>query len=143
MATQMGPSDTSNCNGVISRWDSYTTPRHETNANGEDQVVFDYPVIENLSGAGCVDGRQGEFVFICDETAVPYKDTDFYQESGSNPCAYHITMRTRYACPNQNIDDDTLSNDGLSGGWIFIIIFCSSLIGYCLVGYLIAGYRTK
>ena len=104
--------------------------------------MFNYPVIENLGGAGCVDGRQGEFIFICDESADPYKSADFYQDPGSNPCTYHTTLRTKYACADANAND-ALTNDGLSGGWTFIIILTAILFGYCLIGYLIAGYRTK
>eukprot|EP00486_Rosalina_sp_Unknown_P012722 CAMPEP_0201597176 /NCGR_PEP_ID=MMETSP0190_2-20130828/193733_1 /ASSEMBLY_ACC=CAM_ASM_000263 /TAXON_ID=37353 /ORGANISM="Rosalina sp." /LENGTH=280 /DNA_ID=CAMNT_0048058009 /DNA_START=10 /DNA_END=852 /DNA_ORIENTATION=+ len=145
MAAQVYTDDYDHCNGVISKYDTQTRPRHEINGNGEDQIVFDYPVVENIYTAGCSQGRQGEFIFICDENAVPYEDVQFYQDGGSDPCYYHTTMRTKYACATGGGgggDGGESTTSGMSGGWVFIIILICLISVYCIVGYIMGGVKS-
>eukprot|EP01084_Bolivina_argentea_P178563 308632_1 len=133
-----------NCNGIISAWDSHTHPRHETNEDDEDVLVFSYPVFPpQTSGDGCFGGRSGEFTFICDENAIPYEPGDFYQNQidENGVCAYFATIRSAYACAT---DPQVISsNNGLSGGWIFCIAFMCFVAFYCIAGCLINGYKRK
>ena len=153
LAAQMFSEDNS-CNGVISKWNNGATkPHHEINENGEHQIVFDYPKVDNIFSAGCggeEGGRYGEFIFICDENVETYSDVQFWQDdhSGDDPCYYHTILRTKYACciecggGGDDGNDDEL-NDGLSGGWIFIIILICCLSIYCIGGYIMNGMKSK
>lgn len=145
MAAQVYSDDTTNCNGLISQFDS-TKPTYGTSGNGEPQIVFDYPVLENIYSAGCSQGRQGQFIFICDHNADPYSDIEFFQDSGSDPCYYHTTMRTKYACATGGGggggDGATTDESGMSGGWVFIIILICLVSVYCIGGYVMAGVKS-
>jgi len=50
-------------------------------------------------------------------------------------CYYEVEIGTKYACTGGCPDDDSL--DGLSGGWIFIIILVSCIFAYCVGGYVV------
>eukprot|EP01084_Bolivina_argentea_P251915 422698_1 len=105
------------CNSILAKWDNgTTTPVYETTSDGKDQIVFNYPVVENIFSGGCENGRTAQIKFVCNETADPYdRDTvSFYQQQKNtdNICPYNISIDTMYACNNTVKQCQWMSNDG-------------------------------
>ena len=76
--------------------------------------------------------------FVCDQsTELSYGTV--VELFGS--CRYTLDIRTKYACPGAVCEAD--SSNGLSGGWIFIIIFLCAFFLYFVGGYIIIAKTTN
>ena len=128
------------CFAYLASWDEGVSPQ-KSDYNGMDMYTFAYD--NGQADGGCPDGRFLDAEFVCDPDANPYdtQRTDCGEEAQN--CHYYIRVYTRSACPGGGGGDDSSSSDGLSGGWVFIIIFISCLFAYCAFGTIYMGVREK
>jgi len=79
-------------------------------------------------------GREWIPSFICDSTT----EYQIGAVTEIQKCNYAVSIRTKFACVDKHYEcNDDQSSSTLSGGWIFIIIFLSVFVLYCIVGYIV------
>ena len=83
-------------------------------------------------------GRKLELTFVCDETTDPYDIPTLNCGEYDPICDYWYTIRTKHACVGGSSNDES---DGLSPGYIFIILLCVGIILYCVGGFIFNGMR--
>eukprot|EP01084_Bolivina_argentea_P214555 364239_1 len=131
------------CDSIISSWDNgHTTPQYQPPLanNTTHTLVFNYPVYPAKSDSdGCNGGRRGQFTFICNKNAIPYSPIHFSQDTKdeNGVCAYYATIETKYAC----VTNTMAANNSFSVGSIILICFISTILMYCVIGYVINGHK--
>lgn len=138
MVNQVDDGNANNCY-EIAYWEAYRAPTYYSTGGG--QFAFHY-----FGNQDCEvqSGRQWEPTFICDMSVNGFKGEDVQEAS---TCEYTVNIRTRYACPNGcsggGPGAGTSIDDGLSGGWVFIICLIGGFVLYCLGGYLFMGLQVN
>ena len=82
--------------------------------------------------------RTVDINFYCDSSVQTW-DPSKVSCGEEEPCTYFLTIGTNAAC---SIDFDD-GSDGLSIGWIVVIVLLSVFFVYCAIGYAINGSKSK
>eukprot|EP01084_Bolivina_argentea_P238264 400293_1 len=133
MVQQTVPSDTATCY-IIGRWDSNKEPEFENINGGTWTFVYDNGDDDCGNPA-----RTWSPKYVCD-ASTNYEIGNVNEIPNPGSCFYEVEIKTKYACTGQTFpcfEED--GSSGLSGGWLFIIIFVGAVFLYCVVGYIIMG----
>eukprot|EP01084_Bolivina_argentea_P164879 286575_1 len=128
------------CIAATSKWDNGII-QPETNST---YTKFTFNYTNGMNGSGCSNGRNTEIIFKCDANdSVPYindKTICGEKPQQNGVCLYWIVIYTQFACGNTS-NQSKISND-ISLGSIFILIFVVCFVMYCIVGYIMNGFKS-
>ena len=136
------------CVGHTADWDDgETLPLRTVNGTlGEWEYEFYYD--NGLVGSGCENGRATTITWICDPDAIPL-DWERLQDEGcgehsqqNGVCQYWFEIYTYLACDDRPIDNNDNNGSIISVGSVLLIVFFISFIIYCIVGYMMNGFKT-
>lgn len=135
--------------GTISRWEKASPPVWSlvapapaapgASANGDPTVALKSLQLTLDNGSNCsapTAPRVGKFKFVCQansESPTVYQTPDADGGTCSVKGGYVFTIKGKVGCPHKGKFSGG-GSDGLSGGWVFIIILLVGSFVYCVAG---------
>eukprot|EP01083_Nonionella_stella_P065010 169919_1 len=134
MCRQTLASDDGICT-VVAQFDRDVQPTFDPSGGGQWQFVY-----QNGDSTGCPDGLPRTFTVNLN---CSISSGDFKIISGGEKgegCNYEFNLATRWACKGQVY---ATTDDGLSGGSIFLILLGSAVFSYFCIGWCLCAYMNK
>jgi len=133
MVAQMTINDHSICNTYLATYSAMDLPSY-------DGFEWTFKLSSGQTSSGCLTGRKLNIYFVCNDESNPFANV---RVTTTQSCTYAMSIDTCLACGKSacviSLPDD--SDNGLSGGWVFIIILLVGAFLYFAIGYAYLSYK--